>query len=120
MSNTQLFKLYKIIVRCEQRSGPPRPSVHHVTENYKKNNKKTSYKFSYDYIWVYFSQNQQPGAEEAFKILGHAFDLIGEAVSHILNPKGAKRNKNHLLFSSAEMFKKHLWQTVWTQIRLLL
>ena len=26
-------------------------------------------------------QNQQPGAEEAFKILGHAFDLIGESVS---------------------------------------
>ena len=33
-------------------------------------------------VYVYFSQNQQPGAEEAFKILGHAFDLIGEAVSH--------------------------------------
>ena len=26
-------------------------------------------------------QNQQPGAEEAFKILGHAFDLIGDQVS---------------------------------------
>ena len=29
-------------------------------------------------------------------------------------------DKSHLLFSSAEMFKKPLWQTVWTQIRLLL
>ena len=29
-------------------------------------------------------------------------------------------NKSRLLFSSAEMFKKPLWQTVWTQIRLLL
>ena len=30
------------------------------------------------------------------------------------------RNKSHLLFLSAEMLKKPLWQTVWTQIRLLL
>lgn len=31
---------------------------------------------------IYFpSQNTQPGAEEAFKILGHAFELIGEPVS---------------------------------------
>ena len=30
------------------------------------------------------------------------------------------RNKSRLLFSSAEMFKKPLWQTVLTQIRLLL
>ena len=29
------------------------------------------------------------------------------------------RNKSCLLFSSAEMFKKRLWQTVWTQIRLV-
>ena len=29
-------------------------------------------------------------------------------------------NKSRLLFSSAEMFKKPLWQTVLTQIRLLL
>ena len=29
-------------------------------------------------------------------------------------------NKNRLLFSSAEMFKKPLWQTVRTQIKLLL
>ena len=27
---------------------------------------------------------------------------------------------SRLLFSSAEMFKKPLWQTVWAQIRLLL
>ena len=37
-----------------------------------------------------------------------------------LNPYCASRNKSRLLFSSAEMFKKPLWQTVWTQIRLLL
>ena len=42
MSNIQL---YKIIVRCEQRDGPPRPSAHHVTSKLKnkttkKNNKK--------------------------------------------------------------------------------
>ena len=24
MSNTQLFELYKFIIRCEQRDGPPR------------------------------------------------------------------------------------------------
>ena len=29
----------------------------------------------------------------------------------------ANRNKSRLLFSSAEMFKKPIWQTVWTQIR---
>ena len=29
-------------------------------------------------------------------------------------------SKSRLLFSSAEMFKKPLWQTVWTQIRPLL
>ena len=29
-------------------------------------------------------QNEQPGAEEAFKILGHAFDLIGSVVSSII------------------------------------
>ena len=32
----------------------------------------------------------------------------------------ANRNKSRLLFSSAEMFKKPQWQTMWTQIRLLL
>ena len=32
----------------------------------------------------------------------------------------ADRNKSRLLFSSAEMFKKPLWQTVWNEIRLLL
>ena len=31
--------------------------------------------------------------------------------THTVNP-----NKSHLLFSSAEMFKKPLWQAVWTQI----
>ena len=37
-----------------------------------------------------------------------------------VNPQSANRNKSRLLFSSAEMFKKPLWQTVWTQIILLL
>ena len=37
-----------------------------------------------------------------------------------LNPSCANRNKSDLLFSSAEMFKEPLWQTVWTKIRLLL
>ena len=31
MSNTQLLKLYKYIIGCEQRDGPPRSSAHHVT-----------------------------------------------------------------------------------------
>lgn len=30
-------------------------------------------------VLVHPDKNQQPGAEEAFKILGHAFDLIGDA-----------------------------------------
>ena len=33
------------------------------------------------YLSSPFVQNQQPGAEEAFKILGHAFEIIGEPVS---------------------------------------
>ena len=37
-----------------------------------------------------------------------------------INPQCANRNKSRLLFSSAEMFKKPLLQTAWTQIRLLL
>ena len=36
------------------------------------------------------------------------------------NPWCANRNTSRLLFSSAEMFKKLLWQTEWTPIRLLL
>ena len=36
------------------------------------------------------------------------------------NPKCAGHNKSRLLLSSAEKLKKPLWQTVWTQIRLLL
>ena len=38
--------------------------------------------------------------------------------SSVVIPKSANRNKSCLPFSSAEMFKKPLWQTVWTQIRL--
>ena len=37
-----------------------------------------------------------------------------------LNPSCANGNKSRLLFTSAEMLKKPLWQTVWTQIRLIL
>ena len=37
-----------------------------------------------------------------------------------ISPQSADRNKSRLLFSSAEMFKKPQWQTVWTQIILLL
>ena len=33
-----------------------------------------------------------------------------------INRKNANRNKSSLLFSSAETFKKPLWQLVWTQI----
>ena len=36
------------------------------------------------------------------------------------NPKCANCTKSRLLFLSAEMFKKPLWQTVWAQIKLLL
>ena len=32
------------------------------------------------------------------------------------NSVSTDRNKSRLLFSSAEMFKKPLWQKVWTQI----
>ena len=30
--------LYKIIVRCEPRDGPPRPSAHHITRRLNKKN----------------------------------------------------------------------------------
>ena len=33
---TSNIQLYKIIVRCEQRDGPPRPSAYHVTGRFKK------------------------------------------------------------------------------------
>ena len=36
MSNTQLLKLYKIIISYEQRDGPPCPSAHHVMGILKK------------------------------------------------------------------------------------
>ena len=44
----------------------------------------------------------------------------GNTENKDFNPQSANRTKSRLLFSSAEMFKKLLWQTVWTQIRLLL
>lgn len=31
--------------------------------------------------WLFHLQNHEPGAEEAFKILNHAFEMIGEPVS---------------------------------------
>ena len=39
MSNIQLCK---IIVRCEQRDGPPRPSAHHVTGRLKEYQEKNN------------------------------------------------------------------------------
>ena len=36
MGNTHLFELYKIIVRCEQRDGCPRPSAHIMLRGDKK------------------------------------------------------------------------------------
>ena len=49
-------------------------------------------------------------------------DLKDEAKDECryFNPLCANRNKSRLLFSSAKMIKKPLWQAVWTQIRLLL
>ena len=41
------------------------------------------------------------------------------SINHTL-AKCSNHSKSRLLFSSAELFKKPLWQTVWTQIRLLL
>ena len=41
------------------------------------------YKFMLKLFFLDTLQNQMPGAEEAFKILGHAFDLIGEPVSDL-------------------------------------
>lgn len=35
-------------------------------------------------VLVHPDKNSQPGAEEAFKILVHAFELIGEPVSWVL------------------------------------
>ena len=55
--------------------------------------------------------------------------ILADSVSHTsyqvkkaleVNPYCSNHNKSCLLFLSAEMFKKPLWQTVWTQIRLLL
>ena len=42
-----------------------------------------------------------------------------EYPQHMFNPYCTNRIKSRLLFSSAEMFKKPLWQTMWTHIRLL-
>ena len=39
---TSNIQLYTIIVRCEQRDGPPRPSALHVTGRLKKTKKKTT------------------------------------------------------------------------------
>ena len=47
-------------------------------------------------------------------------DIFHTGKCPCINPLCANRNKSRLLFSSAEMFKKPLWQTVWTQIRLLI
>ena len=44
---TSTIQQYKIIVRCEQRDGPPRPSAHHVTGRLKKKKKKKKKNESY-------------------------------------------------------------------------
>ena len=48
---------------------------------------------------------------------GEQFNMM---IKEIMEGKHIIFNCNKRLFSSAEMFKKPLWQTVWTQIRLLL
>ena len=53
--------------------------IHEHPSYLSKNRIITIHLGSFGYM---FSQNQQPGAEEAFKILGHAFDLIGDVVSY--------------------------------------
>ena len=54
-------------------------------------------------------------------ILNTALLSVIERHARVLTLRcAANRNKSRLIFSSAEMFKKPLWQTVWTQIRLLL
>ena len=59
MSNIQL---YRIIVRCEQRDGPPRPSAHHVTGRLKKKN-------IYIYIYIYiFHQTRITDIGDAIKV----------------------------------------------------
>ena len=55
--------------------------------------------------------------EEAEDLL-NIFQTQTCKVSCKVNPQWANRNKSRLLFSSAEMFKKPLWQIVCTQIRL--
>ena len=45
--------------------------------------------------------------------------VAGMLIFRYFNPKCINCNKSRLLFSFAEMFKKPLWQTVWTQTRLL-
>ena len=41
---------------------------------------------------------------------------VKDLAEEVIKPECANRNKSRLLFSSAEMFKTPLWQTVWTQI----
>ena len=43
-----------------------------------------------------------------------------DAGAILVNPYWANHNNSRLILSSAEKFKKPLWQTVWTQNRLLL
>ena len=55
------------------------------------------------------------GSAAGVAIIGSLFGVAGAGLTGELNC-----NKSRLLFSSAEIFKKPLWETVVTQFRLLL
>ena len=59
-----------------------------------------------------------PADRAVLRIAGMHFNP--SAATKLINPSCANRNKSRLFFSAAEIIKKTLWQTVWTQIRLLL
>ena len=61
------------------------------------------------------SVEKDPGAASAQPSPQASLDEKGKSA----NPLSVNSNKSRLLFSSAEMFRKPLWQTVWTHIRLL-
>ena len=67
-----------------------------------------------------FEQNEQTTKKNHEKLPSMQKANVYEYLELINTTKLHNRNKSHLLFSSAEMFKKLLWQPVWTKIRLLL
>lgn len=63
---------------------------------------------------IYFpSQNTQPGAEEAFKILGHAFELIGEPVSLCCLKKVLHLIKNIDIFKISNIQKQRCSELIY-------